>query len=248
MTSSIPSKQFKIETVENPTEEAAKHLNDIFSRYAGKPILFLVAGGSSLKVLDFITPSYLSPDMTVTVTDERLYEDVESNNFAILQASSFYNELIQSDTYCINTQLNPDELPEEHRARFERNIRDWKAEYPDGVIVALYGMGKDGHTGGMIPGALSEAEFEAEYNDPKKLVGFMDAKDKNPYRLRVSTTLPFMRDWVDHAVYYITGEEKKETLQKAAADPVSEKPNYFELPAQVMRHMKDVVVFTDIKL
>jgi 6-phosphogluconolactonase/glucosamine-6-phosphate isomerase/deaminase len=53
-----------------------------------------------------------------------------------------------------------------------------------------------------------------------------------------------MKNWVDHAVYYITGDNKKEVLQKAleGTEP------FYKIPATVMNHLKDVIIFTNINL
>jgi 6-phosphogluconolactonase/glucosamine-6-phosphate isomerase/deaminase len=243
------SKSVKVEVTENPKEEAAKYVSDLLAQYVGRPTLFLCAGGSSFDVYDLINPEYLSPDLTVTMTDDRFSEELDVNNFAILQSTRFYSHLIEADAFCINTQPNEGEQLEEYRARFEKNIREWKQDFPKGMIVALYGMGPDGHTGGMIPNVYSEDTFNAEFNTEDRLVGTFDAVtvgkgDSTPFPLRISTTIPFMKNWIDHAVYYITGDNKKEALQKAleGADP------FYKTPATVMNHLKDVIVFTNINL
>ncbi len=243
------SKSVKVEVTDKPKEEAAKYISDLLAQYVGRPTLLLCAGGSSFDVYDLINPEYLSPDLTVTMTDDRFSEELDVNNFAILQSTAFYNNLIEADAFCINTQPNEGEQLEEYRARFEKNIREWKLDFPNGVIVALYGMGPDGHTGGMIPGIYSENTFNAEFNSNDRLVGTLDAvtvgkADVNPFPLRISTTIPFVKNWVDHTVYYITGDSKKEALQKVleGTEP------FYKIPATVMNHLKDVIVFTDINL
>lgn len=245
MNTSTNETSLKIErftTKDETTKAAAKGLNDILSQYVDYPVLLLLAGGSSLDILEYINPEYFSTDLTVTVTDERFYEDLDINNFALLQATSFYNSLIEADAFCINTQANAGETQEECAKRFEKNIKEWKFDFPKGKIVALYGMGADGHTGGMIPGVLGEADFEKDFNTEDVWVSAINAEGKNEFPLRFSTTLPFMRDQVDHAVFYVTGANKKVAFDKASK---GEGKN-FEIPARVISEMKDVTVFTDI--
>ncbi len=225
------------------TKAAGDYLNDILAQYVDRPVLLLLAGGSSLAVLEYINPEYLSADLTVTVTDDRFSDELDINNFAILQSTNFYNSLIDVDAFCINTQPNPGETIEECATRFERNIKEWKADFPKGIIIALYGMGADGHTGGMIPGVLGKEEFDTKFNTKNILVESIDAEGKSEYPLRISTTLSFMRDMVDHAVFYITGENKRSAFEKA----MSGEGEYSEIPARVMTEMKDAVVFTDIQ-
>jgi len=237
----------RIETSANPAQEAGKYLSDLLFLYSGKPVLFLLAGGSAMAVLDHVKPESLSPDVTVTMTDDRFSDELDVNNFAVLQSLPFYNSLVEADAFCINTQPNEGETLEEYRARFEKNIVEWKQDFPKGIIIALYGMGPDGHTGGMIPGVYDAGKFSEEFDSADRLVGTLDAveagkPDANPHPQRISTTLSFMREWVDHAAFYITGEGKSAMLKRASmgAGP------YSDVPASVMTRMKDVVVFTDI--
>ncbi|MBU3668636.1 MAG: hypothetical protein FGM57_01560 [Candidatus Taylorbacteria bacterium] len=232
----------RFQSVEETNRAAISYLNDLLAQYVDRPVLLLLAGGSSVTLYDGINPEYLSMDLTVTVTDERFSNEVDINNFAILQATDFYNELIQVDAFCINTQPNAGETMEDCARRFERNLKEWKRDFPKGVVLAVYGMGKDGHTGGMIPGVLGEAEFNQRYNTDDVWVSSMDAGDKIEYSQRFSTTIPFMKNQVDHALFYVTGTSKKEALDKAIDGNLP----YHKIPATVMSHMKDVVLFTDI--
>lgn len=229
-------------TLEATNEAAVTYLNDLLAQHVDKPVLLLLAGGSSVQLYNHINPEYLSADLTVTVTDDRFSQELDVNNFAILQATEFYDELIQVDAFCINTQPNSGETIEECAKRFERNIRDWKKDFPNGVVIAVYGMGKDGHTGGMIPGVLSSEEFEKKFINENVWVSAIDAKNKIEYPLRFTTTTSFMKNVVDHALFYITGEQKKSALMKA----FDMNTVYSEIPARIILDMKDTVVFTDI--
>lgn len=232
----------QINTSTKPAEAAAAYINDLLAVHIDKPILLLVAGGSATQVLNLIKPEYLGDHITVTVTDDRFTEDVEHNNFATMQITPFYDELIQVDAYCINTQLFGEENIETHRARFEKNLRDWQKDFPKGTIIGLFGMGADGHVAGIIPGVYSEEEFAKKFDD-KDYVAHVDATGKNDHPLRVTTTFPFMR-LVNYPVFYITGEGKKDALTKALA----KEGTLFETPARIMHEMKNAQIFTDISL
>lgn len=247
-------------------KEAGKYINDMLAQYVERPVLFLIAGGSSVAVLEHVNPEYLSPDLTVSTTDDRFSTELDINNFAILQSTSFYNNLVEADAFCISTEPFEEESIEQYRARFEKNLREWKQDFPKGIIIGLYGMGADGHTGGMIPGLLSREEFDAEFNDGDRLVGTFDAiaydtlhtvgdeadsraKDYE-FPQRISTTIPFMRDWVDHAVFYITGEKKKIALDavlQISNDTLSTDIDFSKAPISIARFMKDATIFTDIQ-
>lgn len=230
-------------SVSGAQEAAVAYLNDILAQYVDRPVLLLLAGGSSVALYDKLNPEYFSADLTVTVTDERFSNELDINNFAILQSTHFYDELIQVDAFCINTQPNHEETIEQCANRFERNIREWRKDFPKGTVIAVYGIGKDGHIGGIIPGVLPQEEFDKKFNNPEILVSHIDATGKTEYPLRFSTTIPFMKQDVDHALVFVSGPEKQEALKLA----LSGDSKYFELPATVIREMKDVTVFTDIQ-
>jgi 6-phosphogluconolactonase/glucosamine-6-phosphate isomerase/deaminase len=259
--STVERKSLRVERFVDPArtaKEAGKYINDILTQYSEKPVLFLVAGGSAVAVLEHINPEYLSPDLTVTTTDDRFSTELDINNFSILQTTNFYNNLVQADAFCISTEPFEDETLEQYRGRLEKNIREWKMDFSKGIIVALYGMGADGHTGGMIPGLLSKEEFIAEFNDGDRLVGTFDAithgggsKVKQyEFPQRISTTIPFMRDWVDHTVFYITGENKKpafDAMLQINDEVLSATVDFSAAPISIARFMKDATIFTDIK-
>lgn len=258
-------KSLKVERfadADTTAKEVGKYLNDLLTQYVEKPVLFLVAGGSSVAVLEHINPEYLSPDLTVTTTDDRFSTELDINNFSILQSTTFYNSLVEADAFCISTEPFEDETIEQYRARFEKNLREWKQDFPKGIIIALYGMGADGHTGGMIPSLYNKAEFDAEFNDSDRLVGTFDAlaydtahegSDRAKgyeFPQRISTTIPFMRDWIDHAAFYITGENKKTALDgvlQISNDTLSTDIDFSTSPISIARFMKDSTIFTDIK-
>lgn len=241
-------------------QKAGEYINDILAQYVDTPVLFLIAGGSASSVLDYVKPEYLGPDMTVTTTDDRFSTELDVNNFSILQTTSFYNSLVQSDAFCISTEPFEEETLQAYANRFEKNLREWKQDFPKGVIIALYGIGKDGHTGGMIPGLMDKKDFEAEFNNPEKLVGIFDAKtykggqnaDAFEYPQRISTSIPFMKEWVNHAVFYMSGNQKKEVFdnikrRKEKGDMKDDSTVDYSIdPSSVIHFMKDVVLFTDI--
>lgn len=247
-------KNLKIERfadLETATLEAGKYINDILTQYIDRPVLFLVAGGSSIKVLEHINPEYLGQDLTVTTTDDRFSTELDINNFSILQTTSFYNNLIQNDCFCISTEPFEHESIEDYALRFEKNLKEWKRDFPNGIVVGLYGMGSDGHTGGMIPGFLLKEKFTTQFNTADKWVGIFDALtegkgDQYQFPQRISTSLTFMREVVDHAIFYITGKEKKEAFDAAIRALDATTTNFDTCPAKILNFMKNTVVFTDI--
>lgn len=229
-----------ITTSDSPAKGAGKYVSDLLATHIDQPLLLLIAGGSSLSILDYINPEYLGNNITVTVTDERFTDDVEHNNFAMLQTTPFYDDLIQVDAFCINTQLFSEDTLDIHRARFEKNIRDWQKEFPKGIIIGVFGMGSDGHIAGIIPGIYNQEEFNNKF-DGEQYVADVNALGKNEHPLRITTTFSFMR-LVNFSVFFITGESKRSALEMALAKDGS----LFETPARIMQEMKRPEIFTDI--
>ncbi len=229
---------------ERVTEETGKYINDLLSLHIDKPILLLLAGGSAVQVLDCIKPEFLHDQITVTVTDERFTQDISENNFDVLQTTSFYNELVQVDAFCINTSVWEGDTVQMHADRFERNIKDWMAEFPSGIIIALYGMGTDGHTAGIIPGIYHGNDFDQRYCREDVFVAITeDTRPEAIFPLRVTTTLSFMKK-VHYPIFYITGSTKKHMLAKA----LNPETTLEEVPARIILDMNKPMVFTDILL
>lgn len=225
---------------DNPKEAAGAAISDLFAKFSGTEILFLVAGGSSLDVLEYVAEDDISSQMTVVVTDERVTDELDINNYAQLQASPFWNKLVRNDAYSIPTELlgrNSEEL----RDAYDAALKKWKVDFPKGVVIGLYGIGEDGHTAGIIPGVYPEKEFDARYLGNRYAEEF-SALDKGAFPFRVTTTLSFMRDIVDVAFFYVKGEAKADALKATLlADG-----DIHKTPARIMHDMKKVFVFTDI--
>ena len=131
-------------------------------------------------------------------------------------------------------------------SRFEYGLRQWREEFPKGKVVAVFGVGLDGHTCGIIPDinpekTKSKELFKNRFNDTDKwVVGYDDAN--NEYKERVTITMPFIKEQVDHAVVFVSGENKRKALDNLLAS----EGDINKTPARVLRDIKDVEVFTDI--
>ncbi len=207
--------------------------------------MLLLAGGSSFGVYDAILPQYLSSLVTVAMTDDRFSKEMDINNSHILQATDFYNECINNDVFFISTEVWGEEKPEELAERFEKGLRGWRSDFPDGVVIGVFGIGEDGHTCGMIPDPSKSTEskklFALRFENPDKwVVGY--STPHNQYGERISITMPFIKKFVDHAVVFVSGDKKRDALDKLLAP----KGSLNETPARVLRELKNVDLFTDI--
>lgn len=235
-----------IESSSEPALKAGEYINDLLSANAGKQILLMVAGGSARAVLDYIDPEYITKNITVCVTDERYTDDMSENNFDVLQTLPFYEALIASEGYCINTSLlsgRDSSTVEIVAERFQKDLEEWLAEFPKGIIIGLYGMGNDGHTAGIIPGIYKGDDFEAKFNGHNSVTTVIDTEGKSSFPERITTTFSFMRK-VNFPVFYITGENKTDMLKKSLSDTIILE----EVPARIMKELKGAVIFTDIAI
>ncbi len=223
-----------------PIQIAATELSALLKQYEGRDVLLLLAGGSSFQVYNFIDPEVLGTHVTLACTDDRYVHDLENNNFAHLQTTDFYHEATACDTWAISSEPLPGESFEEFRARFERGLHLWIRQFPEGVVIAVLGIGPDGHIAGIIPEVLSDEAFTREYNSAQ-LVGKMNAGTKNQFPERISITFSFMKKYITHALVFCTGEAKREALERVLASSGGTNA----LPAGVITELRDVILVTD---
>lgn len=220
-------------TKEEALQEVARHLNEVFHVHANVPILFLSSGGSALELLEGV---HLAENVTVSVLDERYSKNPTVNNFAQL----FGN--IHPTTF-IDTRVKDNETLRQLAERFEKELRLWKEKNPSGKVIITQGVGSDGHTAGIMPYPENPELFRQLFDAPDHwVVGYDATKGKNEYPLRVTVTMPFLREVVDHSLVYVTGESKKEALARI----LSSQGNLWETPGRIIREMKNVKIFTDI--
>jgi 6-phosphogluconolactonase/glucosamine-6-phosphate isomerase/deaminase len=236
-----------LKIVTNPQEaelasQAGQKLNELFAQHANTPLLFLTSSGSALPLLDFISPDVLNENITFSVLDERYSTDPTINNFSQVMTTHFYATAMQKKCKYIETTITPEDTLEESADEFESSLKTWREKYPDGIIIATQGMGPDGHTSGIMPFPENEERFNELFLNPNKWVVGYDATGKNQYPLRITTTIPFLK-MVDYSVMYVTGENKKNPLQKV----IEKVAALHEIPAAVINYMHDVYLFTSLK-
>ncbi|MDD4989342.1 MAG: 6-phosphogluconolactonase [Candidatus Pacebacteria bacterium] len=208
-----------------------------------EPTLLLLASGSALLFLDLIDREALTSNLTVGMVDERYSEDPNINNFAQLKKTKFYATAEKRRVHFFDSQVKKDETLEQYGRRFAENIEDWLRENPKGHLIATFGMGEDGHTAGIFPYPENPEEFRSLFEKNPTATAY-DAKNKNMYSLRVTTTYTFIKTKIDKALIYITGEKKR----KALARVLSSSGTIEETPGRIWREMRDVKIFSDIKI
>lgn len=236
----------KIHRATNKAEvkkHAAEALNALLQDYKEKPILLMVSAGSAMGLLDFVDTESLGKNVTITVLDERFSVDPKVNNFAQFTQTKFYEKIKErGGANILDTRPQDSETLEKFAKRFESFLLDWSKEYREGKVIITQGIGADGHTAGIMPYPENPELFKKLFEDPKLWVVGYDASEKNPYPLRVTVTLTFLREKVDHSLVYVVGENKREVLKRVLAKEGS----LWETPVRIIHEMKEVKIFTNI--
>lgn len=222
------------------TQKAASAISDVITAYKDQPILFLVSGGSPLGLLNHLSPNPFGSRVTIGVSDERFSKDPTINTCAQVLQSTWYSGVASGGVKSIDTRPLPGETVDEAGGRYDRALKAWKNENPTGKIVITQGIGLDGHTAGMMPYPENPVIFESQFVTTKLWAVGYDAKEKNKYSLRVTTTVPFLR-MVDDAIVYVCGIDKKKPLEDTFAPAGS----LAVTPARILHEMKNVQIFTD---
>ncbi len=238
-TYTVPTKEEARLQLTQALNSTLKELHD-----DNKPFLLLVSGGSAFDLFTDIDLNNFDNSATVGVLDERYSTDPTVNNMDQFMHTAFYTSLKNKNVQFIDTTVQDEETGEEHAKRYDQALSEWKEEHRDGVIVAIVGIGPDGHTSGILPFPENPSLFTKLFENPNTLVVHYDADGKNPYRYRSTTTNIFLRNYIDHSFVYAVGANKKDALTRLAAKEGS----LAETPARILREMKDVQLFTDVSL
>lgn len=224
----------------DPARIAGNELNERLKIYNRSQILLMLSGGSALRVLEHIKPEFLSENVTISVVDERFSTDKNINNFSQLENTDFFDKCLTAGCAIIGTRIHKGETLPSATMNFDARLQEWRKLNPKGRIVALLGIGEDGHTAGVMPFTGKKRLFEDLFLDQEWVASF-DATGRNEHALRFTSTLTFLKEQVDHTVVFAQGQNKKEALIKIA----DENLDINDIPAKVLCQMKDVVLCTD---
>ncbi|TAJ13356.1 hypothetical protein EPO56_03265 [Patescibacteria group bacterium] len=222
-------------------EKAAEELSIELRKADGTSLLLLLSAGSALSFLSKVSIPTTTSHITVGVLDERHSATEQENNFFTLSKTEFYKTLIArgSQSIATNTRL---ESVEALALKMENSWKLWQEKNPQGLIIATLGMGSDGHTSGIMPYPEDAGMFEILFEDNRRYVVGYDARGKHPIPLRATVTVPFLKNNVNVAITYISGNEKQNAYERLIAVSGS----LAETPARIFRKMQNVHLFTTI--
>lgn len=210
--------------------EYLSHLVDTASR----PLLLFYSGGSNADIVTIFLAQRVkqsnNKDIVLAPIDERF--STEHSNF--LQITNYNPELYQES---INTGISwLDTSPTEkdqyamaslYGKRLQTAIASCKER--NGTILALMGMGQDGHVAGIFPNTNSEALFYTTYVDTNQDVVGIELDGENPYPKRFSVTIKCMEQ-IDQFILSFSGVKKQRIVRSIEAT----RPPLHQVPASFL--------------
>lgn len=203
-----------------------------------RDVLFLTSGGSSLTVLDRIAPEVIGPYLTIGIFDERFDPTNKSSNYAQFRKTDFYKSAVQRGCRLIDTSTGKNQTMEDLANAYENELRSWRARHPRGAIMATLGVALNGHTAGIMPFPEDPPKFHELFERERWIVAY-DAKRKDVFNLRVTTTFTFLR-YVDIVGVYVVGKKKGKIFRA-----LIEENNPAVLPASIIKTLPRGAVYTD---
>lgn len=217
---------------------AGDRINKLLIAHDGEPVLVLLSGGSALDVLTGVDPDLFGGNVTVGLVDERISPHPGDRNGASEKLKAFL-----SDCRAHMLPIRQGVTPETSAAEFDGALHAWKDKNRDGFTLVVQGIGPDGHTAGIMPFPKNPSDYNTLFEGNTWAVGY-DAKEKSPFRFRVTLTNTFLRNEADATVVYAVGPNKLSALSKVFAPSGS----LAATPARIIREMPNVFLFTDQRL
>ena len=220
----------------NKIDDAAEFVSSSILKQlrSGKRVLFFMAGGSAISVavkVSQILREYpdknLIKNLTVTLTDER-YGPVGhfDSNWQQLLDKGFY--LPQAKRIPVLTGNDfAAETEKFNKILHEKLMVGGEDEYR----IGLFGIGRDGHTAGILPGSLA---VDAE--------GYAFAYKTEKFE-RITITLKTIEK-LDEIIVWAQDKEKWKVIENLL---LNENTDIIKQPAQILKKVPLLTIFTDYK-
>jgi len=226
----------------HPDVAAAQRVSVLLAEHKARDILLLLSGGSAFKVLDHIDTTLLSEKVTISVADERYTYDEASSNFSQLAKTAFFERTRKQHVQLIDPRPSEGEDLLDAAKRFDVALKYWHITHHDGIVLALLGIGADGHTAGMLPFPNNKETFEELFIANERCVrGYHVDARVNSHQDRMTVTATYLKRHVNYAVVYAAGKEKKAPLL-ALRD---EECVLHVTPAHILQALPSVDIYTD---
>ena len=203
----------------DPESAVAVAVSQYLNKRAGTPTLLLIAGGSlPATVLPHLDRQILTPDLTISILDERCTTDDTGRNQLQLHATPFYQEAQHAGVQTLEVLLTETAVCPAVAADWEARLRAWQKAAPSGEIVVLAGVGADGHIAGILCHSPAETPV---FSGTEWIVAHHFTGIATPYPYRITPTFTFWQEAVTTSFVYLSGPEKavaSQAIQVSTAD------------------------------
>lgn len=224
------------------SSEAGKTISHYLDLHK-KPTLFLISGGSCLSVIDHIDLGSIHTTLSIGVVDDRFSFDPYVSNSMQLSRSKFAQVVAMQGGIVYSAAPVAGDTLALCASRYNSHISLWKKNYPRGKIIALLGVGIDGHIAGMMPYPEDANFFNQTFLLNQQLIVGYDAGVKNKYPLRVTATFALLKQ-SDQVFVYACGPEKLSALGKST----NTHEKVAAVPGWGIHLCSSVHIFTDQKI
>lgn len=226
--------------VENTEEALALRVSEYLLHRGGAPTLLMIAGGSlPSTVLPYFNKQALTPDVTISIFDERCTEDESGLNELLLKKTNFYKQAIDAGVNTIDVVVGSMETCNVVAKDWEERIKRWKHENHDGEIIVMAGIGADGHVAGILCHTEKETPI---FESSAWIVSHEFQNTTHQYPVRITPTFTFWREVVDHTFMYLNVPEKL-SARLAIENDIG---TFHETPGRVLRNVTgDVVMYSN---
>ena len=228
----------QIKTSNSPKEQAGVAISAALEKYRQHDVLLLLAGGSALGVLEYVDTENIDELTTVMMMDERFSRASKENNFLQFTQTLFYTKLTGSHCNFIPSIPEDGESHEDFTLRMEDTLTEYLESHPGGKVIALFGIGADGHTAAIFP--MDQTSFTDIYGR-----GNLYTKvnyEPNEFSERSTITPKFISQYITNSIVYAVGEGKRDILRT-----LSTPYELHELPAYIHAQI-DSELHTDLAL
>jgi 6-phosphogluconolactonase/glucosamine-6-phosphate isomerase/deaminase len=232
----VQEKKLKVNYLKSSVELASKAAISLKNELSKESVLFLSSGGSSLDIIKHLKLSDTS-NITLGVLDERITKNKNQTNFFNLKKQPIVDEEVKLIEFGKGFNRKKENLLL-IAADYEKQIKDWVNMNPNGKIIITQGIGKDGHTAGIMPFPDNKEVFNMLFRGSNLFIGYETGK-KNRFPLRVTATNTFLEKYVHKSIVYAIGKEKRIVIDEVLKN---NKP-VWEFPANIIHKINSVELF-----